>query len=79
MEIHGYKAFYKGLINRYGLSFEEGKTYTVESAKDEKDMAVRFEDKWFKTVDDFFNSAKIGDELLIRIYRKLYDFEVISR
>ncbi len=30
MEIHGYKAFYKGLINRYGLSFEEGKTYTVD-------------------------------------------------
>ena len=30
MEIHGYKAFHKGLVNRYGLSFEEGGVYTCE-------------------------------------------------
>ena len=30
--IRGYKAFYKGLINKNGLQFEEGKTYSVEGA-----------------------------------------------
>ena len=30
MEIHGYKAFHKGLVNRYGLPFEEGGIYTCE-------------------------------------------------
>ena len=35
MEIKGYKAFNKGLINRYGEIFEEGKTY-------EKNITPRF-------------------------------------
>ena len=29
MEIQGYKAFNKGLTNRYGMKFNEGETYTV--------------------------------------------------
>ena len=30
MELHGYKAFNKGLTNRYGSQFEEGKIYTAD-------------------------------------------------
>ena len=30
MELHGYKAFNKGLTNRYGREFKEGETYTIE-------------------------------------------------
>ncbi len=30
MEVQGYKAFQKGLINRYGMIFEEGKTYEID-------------------------------------------------
>ena len=30
MEIHGYKAFNKGLTNRYGKEFKAGETYTID-------------------------------------------------
>lgn len=32
MEIHGFKAFNKGLTNRYGMEFKEGETYTVDGS-----------------------------------------------
>ena len=28
--IKGYKAFYKGLVNKYGFKYEEGKIYTID-------------------------------------------------
>lgn len=31
MEKYGYKAFDKGLVNRYGTGFEVGKTYSINS------------------------------------------------
>lgn len=30
MELHGYKAFNKGLTNRYGREFKEGETYSID-------------------------------------------------
>ena len=30
MEVYGYKCFQKGLVNRYGVSFQVGKTYTCD-------------------------------------------------
>lgn len=32
MELQGYKAFNKGLTNRYGMEFKEGETYTVDGS-----------------------------------------------
>nr|MBQ4458722.1 sel1 repeat family protein [Clostridia bacterium] len=55
----------------------KGKKYEIESSQDEGKMAVRFEDKWFRTVDDFFNKAVIDGKLLIVVYRDLYGFGVI--
>ena len=52
--------------------------YEIESVLDEGNMAVRFGDKWFRTVDDFFNKAEINKNLLIVIYRKLYGFEIVK-
>ena len=55
----------------------EGKKCEVESSQDEGTMAIRFEDKWFRTIDDFFNKAVIDGKLLIAVYSDLYGFGVI--
>ena len=39
-------------------------------------IAVCFDGKWFRTVDDFFAKAEINGELLTALYEELYDFEV---
>lgn len=56
----------------------KGRKYHVESVQDEGTMAVRFEDKWFRTIDDFFNKAVIDGKLLIVLYRDFYGFEVVQ-
>ncbi len=59
------------------VTFEyKGKKMTVESVEEDGEIAIRFHDKWFRTVDDFFAKAKIDGELLTTLYDKLYDWEV---
>ena len=53
------------------------KMYEVESVQEEREMPVRFGDAWFRTVDDFFVKAKIGEKRLTEIYGDLTDFEVV--
>ncbi len=55
----------------------KGREYEVESSMDEGAIAVRFEKKWYRTIDDFFNKAEIDGELLIVLYRDLYGFEIV--
>jgi tetratricopeptide (TPR) repeat protein len=56
----------------------EGETHEVEAALETEGepLAVRFDDKWFRTVDDFFQKAELDDELLTSCYEELFDFEV---
>lgn len=38
---------------------------------------IRFDNEWFRTIDDFFQKAELDGELLTTRYEELYDFEVI--
>lgn len=55
------------------------KKQTVEAAKEEGGMAICFNGKWFRNVDDFFAGAKIGDKLLTSIFNDLYGYEIEAR
>ena len=52
------------------------RTYHVECVNEDGENVIRFEDKWFRSVDDFFRKAKIGGKLLTDIYRRLNGFEI---
>ena len=54
------------------------KTYLVESVMEENQLAVRFEDKWFRTIDDFMQKAEIDGEKLSYIYDELENFKINS-
>ena len=56
--------------------YEDG-TFTVESVADDDGVSVKFGDKWYRTIDDFFAKAQIDGELLTSIYEELYGFEVM--
>ena len=55
----------------------ENKTYHLESVMEDGECVICFEDKWYRTVDDFFGNAVIGSKRLTGIYDDLYLFEVI--
>ena len=50
------------------------KEYKVISEKDGNDIAVNFNGKWFKGIDDFFLKATINNKKIPTIYNELYDF-----
>ncbi len=52
------------------------RTYHVECMNEDGENVIRFEDKWFRSADDFFRKATIGSKLLTDIYRRLSDFEI---
>ncbi len=54
----------------------EDKLHEVESVEEDGAIVIRFDDKWFRTVDDFFQKAELDGELLTARYEELYDFEV---
>ena len=55
----------------------DGKKHEVESVPEEGEMSVRFDERWFRTADDFFRKAEIDGELLTSCYEELFDFEVL--
>lgn len=56
----------------------EGSAHEAESVKEDGQIAVRFDKKWYRTVDDFFKKAEIDGELLTTLYEELFDFEIIA-
>lgn len=48
----------------------------AEAAEEYKAVVIRFDGYWYRTTDDFFEKAQIGEELLTSLYEELYDFEV---
>ena len=59
------------------IRFEyDGDVYTVECAEENGGTAVCFDGKWYRTKDDFFKKACIGDYPLTEIYEDLVSFEV---
>ena len=61
---------------RVSFCFEERK-YEVQSEEETGECAIRFDGKWYRTIDDFFAKAEIDGELLTTLYEEFYDFEVI--
>ena len=56
----------------------EGLPHEVESVPEDGNLSIRFDDKWYRTVDDFFKKAEIGGELVTTLYEELYDFKMIG-
>ena len=55
----------------------EGDTHEVEASEEDGQIAIRFDDRWFRTIDDFFLKAELDGELLTSRYEELFDFEVL--
>lgn len=55
----------------------EGKEQRWETVEEDGEIVIHFNDKWYKTREDFFAKACIDDLPLTHIYDTLYDFEVI--
>ena len=58
------------------FSFEDD-AHEVEAVEEDGAVVIHFDDKWFRTVDDFFQKAELDGELLTMRYEELYDFEVL--
>jgi len=58
----------------------DGRNQIVESVMDGEECSVRFNDKWFRSRDDFFKDALVDgtNKKLTAVYRELYGFEVIK-
>lgn len=52
------------------------KSYQVKSVEIDGTVAIQFDNKWYRTLDDFFNNAAIGNNKLITLDNDLYGFEV---
>ena len=55
----------------------EDDVHEAEAAEEDGAIAVRFDDRWFRTVDDFFQRAELDGALLTARYEELRDFEVM--
>ncbi len=55
-----------------------GKKHSVSAVEESGECVICFDDKWYRTRDDFFQNASIGNEKLTAIYDDLYCFEVVS-
>lgn len=54
------------------------KVHTVKAVEENGAISINFDDtKWYKTVDEFFQKAKIRRKALTDIYDYLYNFEII--
>lgn len=51
--------------------------HEVEAVEEDCAIVIRFDDRWFRTIDDFFQKAELDGELLTTRYEELYDFEVL--
>ena len=55
-----------------------GKICTIEAVSMEDSIIVHFMDRWYRSVDDFFQKAQIGQERITAIAGRMYGFEVIQ-
>ena len=54
----------------------DGKVQELESVMEGNECVIRFNDKWYRSRDDFFKEATVNGKRLTTIYSKLYGFEV---
>ena len=56
----------------------EGKTYEVESFREEEGVSVYFLGKWYRDIDELFKKAKIDGERVPVLFSKLYGFKKVD-
>lgn len=56
----------------------EGKTYEVESFREEDGVSVYFLGKWYRDIDEFFKKAKIDGERVPVLFSRLYGFKKVD-
>lgn len=56
----------------------EGKTYEVESFREEEGVSVYFREKWYRDIDEFFKKAKIDGERVPVLFSRLYGFKKVA-
>lgn len=54
----------------------EGSEHEILAIMEDEGIAIRFDEKWFRTVDEFFQHASLDGELLTKLYSELYLFDV---
>ena len=62
---------------RVRFTFEQ-KRHEVEAVEEDGAVVIRFDDHWYRTVDDFFQKAELDGELRTSRYEELYGFEVVK-
>lgn len=55
----------------------DGDEHEIESAEEEAAIAVRLEDQWYRTIDDFFLKAELDGVQLTFLEDDLYDFRIV--
>ena len=56
----------------------DGKTYEVEAVEEKDGISIRFGDKWYRSIDDFFLKATINGERVPVLQPLFYDFRKVS-
>jgi hypothetical protein len=56
----------------------DSKVQNLESVMEGNECTVCFNGKWFRSRDDFFKDACIGDVKLTALYDDVYGFEILS-
>lgn len=60
----------------YEKSYGKGEMHEVEAVQEEDGLVIRFDDKWYRNIDDFFKKAELDGEKLTTIYDQLYDIHM---
>lgn len=55
----------------------DGDEHEIESAEEEAAIAVRLDDQWYRTIDDFFLKAELDGVQLTFLEDDLYDFRIV--
>ena len=52
--------------------------YVIESTEEDNGIVIKYNDKWFRNIDDFMRKAELNGELLAKIYFDLENFKIIK-
>ena len=66
------------LKNPVHISFYyDEEEHLIESIEEDGNIVIHFDNKWYRTIDDFFEKAEIDGQRIVILGWELYDFEVI--
>ena len=66
------------LKNPVHISFYyDEEEHLIESVEENGNIVIHFDNKWYRTIDDFFEKAEIDGQRIVILGWELYDFEVI--